>query len=193
MRPGADRVSVPANLASCAWRTTPHGRLCSRSRSKSPPSGIRCANRDGAGGLRVLGPGAGARARRDRRGRRNGDRRGGEHFHVADHRFQGRADAAVAARLAVRGIFRRILQESARPGRQSQPRAHPAPRQLARLRVHHRCVRHRGDQQSRHLRCRRDQRHPQRRNQAQGRDHRSGSEDRHRAAPGEARESRSRR
>jgi len=44
LRPGADGVSVPANLASCAWRTTPHGRLCSRSRPKYPPSRIRRAD-----------------------------------------------------------------------------------------------------------------------------------------------------
>ncbi len=57
-----------------------------------------------------------------------------------------------------------------------------APRQFARLRLHHRCVRPRRHQQPRDRRRRRDQRHPQRRHQAEGRNHRPRYQDRSRAA-----------
>ena len=51
-----------------------------------------------------------------------------------------------------------------RRGQQDDPQNRErgaAPRQFARLRFHHRCVRHRGDQQPRHRGRRRDHRHPQ--------------------------------
>jgi hypothetical protein len=68
-----------------------------------------------------VGAGAGARPRRHRRCRREGDRRGGQHLDLADRRSQERPfrrrqgrDAAIAAGLAVRGILRRLLQEPPR-------------------------------------------------------------------------------
>ena len=49
-----------------------------------------------------------------------------------------------------------------------------APGQFARLRLHHRCVRHRGHQQPRDRGGRRDHRHPQRRHATEGRAARQG-------------------
>ena len=66
------------------------------------------------------------------------------------------------------------------------PNQHAAPRQLARLRLHHRSVRHRGHQQSRDRGRRRDHRHPQRRHAAQGRGRRPRPEDRSRGAARQA-------
>ena len=50
----------------------------------------------------------------------------------------------------------------ARPAPAGRPAAAAAPRPVARLGLHHRCRRHRRDQQPRHRRRRRDQRHPAR-------------------------------
>ena len=125
--------------------------------------------------------GGGAGTRKHRRRRRTGDRRGGQHFDIAkvDPRIERHARSA--AGLADGGVFRGILQEPPRSRRMGAG-SHAAADQLARFRLHHRCVRPRRHQQSRHRRRRRDQRHPQRRHQAPGRAHRQGFEERPGAA-----------
>ena len=123
--------------------------------------------------------GGGERTRKHRRRRRTGDRRCGQHFDIAESGPAHERPARSAARLADGGVFRGILQE---PPRSRRCRSHAAADQLARLRLHHRCVRPGRHQQSRHRRRRRDQRHPQRRHQAPGRTRRQGFEERPGAA-----------
>ena len=78
-------------------------------------------------------------------------------------------------------LFRDFFNRRGPQGGEQTARAHAAPGQLAGLRLHHRRDRHRGHQQSRDRRRRRDHRHPQRRHPHQGRADRPRSEDRHRA------------
>ena len=98
------------------------------------------------------------------------------------------ADAAVAATIrsstsCSSDFFNRRGQSD-----NAEPRTRAAPGQFARFRFRHRCVRHRGHQQPRDRGGRRDHRHPQRRHAPQGRVDRQGSEDRSRAAAGQARQ-----
>ena len=92
-----------------------------------------------------------ARPGKHRRRRREGDRRGGQHLDLAEGRSARRrrwrrtaGDAAASAGLAVRGVLRGVLQEPPRSGRRrSGAEPHAAPRQFARLGLHHRRGRHR--------------------------------------------------
>ena len=158
------------------WSFDAHGRHLHPPCEFRPPTGPRDGRcrRYRAAAARV----AGGRARsRQHRGRcRGGHRRGGQHLDLADrhrraahgpgpHRTErpgpqgpeGR-QAAASARLAVRGVLRRVLQEPPRPGRDQGRRPFAAPGEFARLRLRHRRARHRGHQQSRHRGRRRDHR-----------------------------------
>ena len=117
----------------------------------------------GARAARAFDAGVRARPGKHRRRRREGDRRGGQHLDLAEGRGRSRRRTAPtpqpAAGLAVRGVLRGVLQEPPRPGRRATDAEPPAaPRQLARLRLRHRSVRHRRHQQPRHRRSRRDHR-----------------------------------
>ena len=111
-------------------------------------------------------PAAGARTGENRRRRRTGDRRGGQHLDLA-----GRVGGNSARRSRWPGArpqlppgspFEEFFEEffKNRRGQGDTPGAEPAaaPRQLARLRLRDRCVRHRRHQQSRHRGGRRDHR-----------------------------------
>ena len=124
----------------------------------------------------------GAGTRKHRRRRRTSNRRRGQHFDLAKSGRAHGQHARSAARLADGGVFRRVLQEPARPRRTGRSGSRAAPHQLARFRLHHRSVRPRRHQQPRDRRRRRDQRHPQRRHQAPGRAGRQGLKERSGAA-----------
>ena len=97
-----------------------------------------------------------------------------------------RTSAEPPARLAVRGVLRRVLQEPPWSGRAEGRRA--APRQFARIRFHHRCRGTGGHQQPRHRGRGRNHGRPQQWREAQGRVDRQGFQDRSRTAAREARE-----
>ena len=163
----------------------------------SSPARFRRGRDCSVGPARAHGVRECARPRADCRRGRKSHRRGGQYFDLAE----GRDGSATTpsprmpnADSAIRRTLRRFLQDPAWPaGRQSGPRTRSAAGQLARLRLRHRLLRHRGHQQPRDRRSRRDHRDLQRRLRAQGRTDRQGPEDRHRAAEGQARASRSRR
>ena len=184
LRPCRDGSSVSPSHLQEPRRHARHSRPI---RAAGPPAGNRCG-RNGSDGLAdALDPRGCARPRCHLRRRRESHRRGGQYLDVAEGGVAQHADAAAAERSAARRAVPRLFQPARSAGRPESP-AWPAPRQFARLRLHHRCGGHRGHQQPRHLRGRRDHRHPQRRHAAEGRIDRQGSEDRHRAAAGEERQ-----
>ena len=130
------------------------------------------------------------RPRTDCRRCRKSHRCGGEYFHVAEGRGDAQQHHAADAerRSAIGRVVPRLLQSAGPAGRQSEPRARSAAGEFAGLRFRDRFLRHRGHQQSRDRRRRRDHRDLQRRIAAQGRAHRQGSEDRYRVAARQARE-----
>ncbi len=130
------------------------------------------------------------RPRTDCRCCRKSHRCRGEYFHVAEGRGDAQQHHAADAerRSAIGRAVPRLLQPAGSAGRQSEPRARSAAREFAGFRFRDRFLRHRGHQQPRDRRGRRDHGDLQRRIQAQGRAHRQGSEDRHRVAARQARE-----
>ena len=87
-------------------------------------------------------------------------------------------------------LFRDFFNRRGQQGENQNRGGHAgaAPRQFARLRLHHRRGRHRGHQQPRDRRRRRDHRHPQRRHAHQGRADRQGHQGRPRAAADQERQ-----
>ena len=84
---------------------------------------------------------AGARPGQHRRRRRKGDRRGRQHFDLADGRSARRPRRSCRPARRSRSSSRSSSRTGAgRAGSDNQNREpHAAPRQLARLRLHHRC------------------------------------------------------
>ena len=150
-----------------------------------------CSRCGGAGGSAAR---HGARAGQHRRRCRAGDRRGGQHFDLAERRRAcHRTLPASAARFADGGVLRRLLQEPSRPRRRRT--SDQTPRRVNSLGSgfiidaagHHR------HQQSRHRRRRRDHRHPQRRHQLKADAGRQGQQEPISRCCGSSRSSRSRR